>query len=251
MPVEDFLLYTEVDPSSRIVINTSRVTFTNFPRSEDAKVYDDKGVAHFDGDFEHLITFRETAETNGIANIWQLTNVIVTQKPWAQGVDGLSLAWEAAGGAGATPILRLIESVAGSVTQAPSIILAHSTTYYLTIERDESVGFGTLTVFIYSDSGRTILVDTVSITLNEKEDFRYIYPLASWNDGPADTVSGFTENLDLQEVVAAGVGIITVAIAPDHTVLGPPASGVGLASRRNDTHVLGAPTTGEGFVKGK
>ena len=47
------------------------------------------------------------------------------------------------------------------------------TLYWLGIERDEAVDFGTLIGRIYDDSERTSLVDTLSVTLQEKVDFRY------------------------------------------------------------------------------
>jgi hypothetical protein len=73
------------------------------------------------------------------------------------------------------------------------------TLYYLTIERDEGIGtYGTIYVYIYSNSGRTTLVDTLSVLVEAATiDYRYIYGTVNYVVGGASVFTGYTQNLDL------------------------------------------------------
>ncbi len=196
---ENFTTYTEEDPNTHITVTASRVTVTGLLRNENAYVYKDKTASYFDGDFEHLITAYMTAGTSGGQNvIWGLANFIGsysdTTKP-----DMLSVLIYHAGGT--TYRLILQESMLGTKWSA-TYDISLDTPYYLKIKRDESVGtYGTIYSYIYSDSARTNLLQTLTLTLHEKEDFRYIYAGQSMNTAQAFSISGYSENLDLQEAV--------------------------------------------------
>jgi len=198
MANEDFSGYTEVDPNSNIVVTSSRSTFTNLQRNEDAYVYKDKGAGHFDGDFEHLVTcLFDNYTSSGKSTIWGIANEV--NDMWYFDDTQKDFLW-AFFYHGASNVLYLKEDgPAGSVSDsfAPSL----DTPYYLKIKRDENVGdYGTLYCYIYSDEARTNLLDTLSITLHAKIDFRYIYVTQSANQGtPNYLIIGYSENLDLQE----------------------------------------------------
>jgi len=89
---------------------------------------------------------------------------------------------------------------------------AINTTYYNKVKRDEAIGDnGTLYMYIYSDAGRTNLLDTLSVALTSKVDFRYFYVAQNTDTGGADECYGWLENLDLQEAstgFAHSVGLI-------------------------------------------
>jgi len=61
-----------------------------------------------------------------------------------------------------------------------------------------------LTVYIYSDSARTNLLATLSLTLHGDWSFRYIFACSTYNSGGSYYGDCDIENLDLQE---AAVGI--------------------------------------------
>lgn len=202
MATEDLTTYTEVDPNSHITVITTRSTFANLDRNEDAYVYDDKGVGHFDGDYEHLIdVYLDSSDVDAHVIVWGLANLVDD----ARGIDD-------AGGdehlvrftrSHAGYWLRMDEMYAGTEYAGSAYGISLDTTYYLKIKRDESVGtYGTLYLYIYSDAARTNLLATQTLTLHEKEDFRYIYvtQALNTNNTPYRT-SGYSENLDLQEVV--------------------------------------------------
>lgn len=74
---------------------------------------------------------------------------------------------------------------------------AQSTIYYLRIQRISTTG----TVKVYSDSARTNLLDTLSVTV-ETNTYRYINVCSGYDQGGTTqlgTASGYSENLDLQE----------------------------------------------------
>ncbi len=70
--------------------------------------------------------------------------------------------------------LTLQETNGAADTTDQSSELSTDTDYYLKVTRDESEGtYGKLYCYIYSDSVRLTLVDTLTVTLTEKQDFRY------------------------------------------------------------------------------
>ncbi len=199
MAIEDFSTYTEVDPNSRVTKGTRRVTWASITRDETAYAYKDKGVAHFSGDFTHYLTINTTVVNtdNIILGVhWALAN---TLDSWwdlkeASG-DELSLYIDHG------PNLQLVEIDGGSVhVAAGAVAYTPGTILYLKIVRDESVGtYGTLYCYVYSDASRTILLNTLTLTLNSsKKDFQHIYAFQSYG-GTSDTgdISGYTEDLEL------------------------------------------------------
>ncbi len=198
MALENFSAYTEVDPNSRISKTATRVTWTSIVREEIAHVSSDKGVNHFDGDFTHLLTVNASVVDNGGLSVhWAISNVVDSFKGLQDASeDGLFINF--LGGASAVT-LNLQEMDGGSIT-GDQYTYTLGTTLYLKITRDESIGtYGTIFCFIYSDAARTVLVDTLSVTLNtSKKDFRYIYGFQSWEQS-ADSalVTGYTENMSL------------------------------------------------------
>jgi len=204
MAVENLTTYTEVDPNSRITKTATRSSYAGLTQNEDAYIYKDKGVGHFNGDFEHLIdVYLDASDEFGIVVVWGLANLV-------DDLGGIALA---SGDElsvyffynGADRILRLRELV-GGISYITNYIVSLDTPYYLKIKRDESIGtYGRLYCYVYSDSARTNLLETLQLDLHEKEDFRYIYATQSYNGGMAYAQTGYCENLDLQEIVVPTV----------------------------------------------
>lgn len=202
---EDFTTYTKVDLNSHISKTSSRVTFTTLLRSESAYVYKDKDVGHFSGDFEHLIEAMLTDKSLGTGYtpksfIWLLGQAIGDYLT-VEGSNVLAVSLDASSATVVTIGLWEYYAEAPSYTDV-SISLSYYTQYYLTIERDESIGtYGRLYCYIRTGSHSGSLVDTLQLDLHGKEDFQYIYAGQSVTSGsnPNAWVSGYCENLDLQE----------------------------------------------------
>ena len=197
--IEDFTTYTEVDTGGFLASSTTRITATNLTATPDAYYYSDKGVDHFNGDFEHLVTFKVTSGTGNMFLPWMVANdlgdrqgLYSTNKPF------FSVDLDYGGEANFTIYLR---EFTGTTHYTGTFGANTGTIYYLKIKRDEAVGtYGTLYLYIYDDAARTNLLSTPTITLHDsKKDWRYIYGMNNTNDGGANTVTGYSENLDLQE----------------------------------------------------
>ena len=210
MALETLTGYTENDPSSVVTVAANQITVTTARKDAEYQVYKDKGAAHFAGDFTHTVALRYTQwGTYGPCGFcWALANEIVsanlntvypvlfaggfnwhytTSKRIVIGEDygvydseydewNNALAWDFYGN------------------------ISLNTWYYLTLERDESVGtYGTLYGRIYSDADRTNLIDTLVISLHAKEDFRYVYAAEGgwWQDLGSSTYTAEFKDLDV------------------------------------------------------
>ena len=206
---QDFTNFTEVDPNTRIDVTASRVTFTNLTIDEDAYVYADKGAGYFNGDFTHHLTVEITAMSAGSnadhVCVWALTNHLDDWQGLADANRSFLTVMLIL--STTTPRIELTEFNAGSEAgPADQYVAALNTKYYLTVSRDEATGAnGTLTLKIYSDAGRTNLLDTQTQTLSQsKTDYRYLFAALSRNFTAGFTVSGYTENANLIDVDQAG-----------------------------------------------
>jgi len=194
MALEDFTTYTEDDDNSRYVVTANKIAVTLVNRSDNNQhVWDDKGVDYFDGDFVHSVKITVTFAAGGILSCWCLGNVIDGLIPAA---SNLWVDWY-------NNAIRLVEQYSDSFATDTSITLTLGDPYYLTIERDESVGtYGTLYCYIYDDEAQTSLVDTLVVTLHTKADWRYVFGTVGFESGTG-TISGDIENLNLD----AGIGV--------------------------------------------
>lgn len=194
--LENFTTYIELDPGEDITVTASTITAILVPRDINSRVFDDKGAGHFDEDFSHDLDATATNGTQQVMSSWCLSNdvsnlsgLITTSKSFLVVQHNLGASW----------LLR--EFMAGSPYQDIAT-LTNGQIYYITIVRDESIGtYGTLYCYIYSNSIRTTLVDTLVVTLHQKLDLRYIYGFNSYNDSQGFTGSLTVSNLDLKEAV--------------------------------------------------
>ncbi|KKK50666.1 hypothetical protein LCGC14_3122740, partial [marine sediment metagenome] len=232
MAFEDFGPYTEVDPNSRITKTTRRVTWALLARNEDAYVYNDKGVDYFNGNFVHFLTYRPTGgaggTSSGIGGAWSIANTVDD----LYGIDiggGSYLSLFATVSPASEHNIYLEECDSGTVYDSAAYTLTINTDYYLSIQRDESIGtYGTLYCYIYSNAARTTLLQTLSVALHtSKKDFRYIFTSHSQSGGTAsDTHSGYSENLELFGASDPGV-LPILTVQPLTDITGATATGNG------------------------
>lgn len=210
MAIEDFTTYTEVDPSSDLTKDSNTIDWTAVnSRDDDARVYKDFGVDHFDGDFEWLYEWEVTASSAEGALLFtpNLTNSTVNVR---------TIFFDSGSFLGCRDYRtatvnelgpREIDSGTGysDVFYNPTT----GTRYYITLDRDEAIGsYGQFRMRIYTDSARTTLVNTQTIALHtSKKDYRYVMAVSTWPDSNPPTKTGYIENLDLQEVVGLSIPI--------------------------------------------
>lgn len=216
MAFKDYTLATKVDPNSRFAVTANKITVTGMQRDEDAYIYFDEGVDFFDGDFtrQNSSKMETTTQDTAIASIWCVANVIDD----INGLDiggGSALAAISGKQSGGTGYFSLYEIDSGArYTDAYVAAAVTGTQYWHEFERDETVGiYGTMYWRIYSDSGRTVLVDTLVITLHtSKKDYRYEYGIQSYNSATTPAWDGFVENLTNGEIVIVAFNHISSSI---------------------------------------
>ena len=204
-PIEDFNTYTKIGGAS-VVITSPKVAFT-VTRSEETYVYKDFGIDHFSGDFSHLCDGECTAATapvsSAVAYFWNLTNDLDDVKGLLDANKSFLTCrynYNTAGN-----FLILLEEVNSGTFYNDLYVGALNTHYWFTIGRDEAIGsFGQLENLIHSDVDRITLLDTLAVLLHtSKKNFRYQMSLNTYNNGAAaSTITGYIQNLDLQEVAA-------------------------------------------------
>jgi len=187
---EDFTTYTEVDPNSHISKTTHHIDFDAY-YNEDARLYKDYGVDHF-GNFKHLINFQAADSSTGkdhAAWIWVLTDTENDTYLNSRPLIAIMI-YHDDSETTKYPHIYLREHTTSGLNQDVYIGQA-DTWYYLTILK-----YGTsLKCEIYSDSTRTNLLDTLSITLGTDYSFRYLRP-ATTHDADLDQYL----NLDIEDL---------------------------------------------------
>jgi len=195
MAVEDFTTYTETDPNSRITVSSGTIGCVGLTRNEDAYVYKDFGAGHFT-DFTHTFSYKFISgnSIDSIFGSWGLGNGINDYEAWGgasiTGVWNLHLKFN--------NNVYLWESYGGSTYNDSYSAANTDTVYYVKNEKSGT----TMTSKIYSDSGMTNLLDTLSLVLHANHSFRYAFGMNTWNSGRTEYCSGEVNNLDLNESAA-------------------------------------------------
>ena len=224
MALENYTTYSEYDASGLVTVaaNTLTVAGNNNTAFSVHKVF---AAGHFSGDFEHVVAVAlndDSSVNYALCPFWGLSNKTAEsahsfKEIAAASGDCLYIAqYESSG----VVWIRLFEISTGTQYTDSYNSASYDTWYYCEIERDESTGtYGTLLCRIYSDESRTTLVDTLSVTLHEKEDFRTVYAVSSYYNNTTRPYSQDIKNLDLQE--AGTTHTVTGAITlPALTVSG-------------------------------
>ena len=186
---EDLTTFTEVDPSSHWSQTAARNTGSGVTRAESSYVYKDYGSNFFTGNFNHNMTTELNSQINGsstpMLGVWALCN---TYGDWA-GMDtnALKIRWYT----DATVYVLYMDKGSGNLNISSHLSL--NTPYYLTISRSGSI----LTLNIYSDSARSVLVNSTSGNVGTTA-YRYLEVGYSRDSasGPS-SITGYMENLDI------------------------------------------------------
>ncbi len=209
MAVEDFTTYTEVGVG--FTITAPKILCEDVDRDVDAYVYKDYGVDNFDGlniDFEILIL--ATSDINALIGM-ALSNVINDSSGFA--VTDVNVTIAELGG----PTFRMDLRRGNTVASDIAFGLSPSTIYYCTLTRD--AGEDIITLKIYDDSGRTSLVDTLTVAGFGTVKWRYAYGAVNHNAGTGGrNFDGYVQNMEFLPIPTgwsggdiSGVDITTVA----------------------------------------
>jgi hypothetical protein len=194
MATEDLTTWTEYDPNGLITVAAGAITATSLTCDSPCYVRKDGGAGHF-GDFSHELTLSITPVDgwphHGIYWCGAATPVV-------EGYDSADIVLVASDYYVAGDTLYLYTN--GNTDRCSTLTL-FVTTYYLTVSRAGT----TTSCAIYSDSGRTTLVDTISVTGGVGAQ-RYV-ALAYGNGTAGHNTRGTVviSNVDLKEASGAGV----------------------------------------------
>lgn len=196
--------FTEVDvAANRVVLSGDTVTITGLDNDEDVYVYKDLGAGYCDGNFEFRLKFNcSSSDNNSSFVIWALANSVGDiEDIYSANGDILYLAYFDFAG-----FNIFLHEINNGASIADSYAISKSTDYYIKVVRDESVGtYGTIYAYIYSDSGFSTLLDKMSVTLTEKQDFRYLYWMSGYNNGVGGLSASYTVS-DLTEIISGTDG---------------------------------------------
>lgn len=196
---ENFLLFTEVgDVNGRVSVYEDNVQFITV-NNEKVLVYYDYGFNTFSDNFSIDFGYTPTQDNDGAFVIFALANKVDTYENIVS-ANSSELCLTASGYGISGQKIQLRETIGGSEFYSNAINLSLDTNYYLTIYRNEDyASYGQLVVDVYSDNGRTVLIDTESITLHEKLDLQYLYVLQNYAMDNGTSIGGTIFNLLLDE----------------------------------------------------
>jgi len=197
---EDFTTYEEEDPNNHLAQTSSRSTFTNLGRNEDAYLYKDKEAGHFDGDFDHKFDFKIVGGVQYSYVIpWCLMNTVDDYS--GRGNDHVSVYIHHSSGLTLDCVIRA--RYAGGTEQVDSSagFGSEATTYYARVKRSGSISTLKLYASASNRDSETSPIVTLSVNPAGVSSLRYIYATQSVNIGGDYAISGYVENLDLQEPI--------------------------------------------------
>lgn len=198
--------FDETDVPGRFALtDATTVTITNLDNDEDVRLSQDMGAGFFSGNYDIRckLNISKCTFNGGIGGFFPFMVVADANKSFedldAGGHNAHAVGFYNDGNDYSIRIYEIYNNTFAMHDESPDLSL--STDYYIHLKRDESIGtYGTIYVYIYSDSGFSTLVDTLSGTLRESSmpDMRYLFWGNNWDD-PAEggeEVSGTMENLE-------------------------------------------------------
>jgi len=177
----NLLLFTEVDPNSHITVSGSSVTASSINYNEDAYVYRDYGVDFFNG-FTLLFDIKLTSADSSSGISCGFSNQLDDFSGWSGDYIRVSIL---------RGVSIYLYSKSGTSDGCSGLSL--NVTYYCKLVR--VANSATLTLYIYSDSSRVTLIDTLARNMaSSSSKFRYFYPIVSYDLDDAKASSGNISN---------------------------------------------------------
>ena len=196
-PLQDYVAdWTEDDVGGYLAVAQNRITATAQPGSALSMVYRDFGAAHFGATFEHLLDSICTVDGNDYPAMHMLCNTVEGfRDAYNNYSQAVALYYNSS-----TSQLKIFETEGRSNDASLGLAAAR---HYSTFQR---TGETALQNRIYSDAGRSVLVDTIAITLTSGRRYRYGINANSYYAGGGGTMTYDVGNLDLQEGVVSASG---------------------------------------------
>lgn len=202
--IEDLTTYTKVDPNLQLGVTATRVTGNGVSRSggNGVYLYKDFGASYFNG-LSHQFTMRYSTgiQLNGIGGGIALSGALPTAGHAAQDFATTDI-WVSIQHLTTWGLVLNRGSYVVHQQYPAAADLTIDTNYYCWLKR--AAGSDTVTLEIYSDSGFTTLLTTLSVSgYGTSTTWRYLYAFINYDDGAAaDVWDGWVENINLSAGVA-------------------------------------------------
>jgi len=189
MGFENFLLYTEDDTNNKLTVTATKADAVDVDRNENVLLYKDFGADYFNAlDIDFEIYLNSNSEDGGLGGPG-LNNTVDDRSGF--GTTGLVVNIQKVD---ATP--HLLYLLRGNHVASDAYNCAVNTPYYCTFTR--AAGNDTVQLLIYSDSGRTDLLDTLAVAGFGTTKWRYVYGFLNLNNATSGyDFDGYVQNLDL------------------------------------------------------
>jgi len=235
---EDFSTYTEDDANGKLTVTSTKATAVNCDRDEDVFLYFDQGASFYNGlkiDFE--IFHNSDSVNNNVAGM-AISNTVGSITDFAT-TDVSCTMVEAAG----TTTVRLVR---GNQVDTDTYTASDDTIYYCRMLR--AAASDTITLEIYSDSGRSTLLDTLTLSsFGTGTRYRYKYGFVNFNSSTSGADwDGYIENMVDHSTANPTAGNITMtsfAPTPVHTTK-PTAADATMASFAPSSVHTAKPSSG-------
>lgn len=191
----DWTTYTESNDSNVLTVAAEQIDFTALTKNSSSTVYADQGVGYFGSTFTHSISFQVTelvASSDSYVGIQALANDVLP----GSGDDPTLIIYVNYDGSFSSDFRRRLFLMIddGAVDETASSTISLNTTYYLLLDKNNT----DTDLYIYSDSARTILLDTLTVS-NGSTSYRYNHHGTSKNytGGTGGSITGSIYSLDL------------------------------------------------------
>ena len=202
-PRRDYTTATVLGTTANIAITPYQLTYTGFDRNNDVRLTWDDGVGFWNGDITVDVDHysNSSSDSNGICVPICLSKNYTAGNfsPSPTPQDSLNLYVAAT----ATNALIVLQEFDGGTRYQSTYSASLDTDLYLRLRVLRGVGsFGTVYLDLYSDSARTTLVTTISITLHSSvKNYRYVYAaLSSFLGTTGNAFDGTSSNLIISQV---------------------------------------------------
>ena len=230
MTYENFTTFTEQDDTGDHIQEPSATHVdAKLYKNGNACLYKDYGANHFGSSWEHKIDIKLVSYATSFSNIIAMVGTDKGSQTYLMNNAKSALYIFLFYGSGVNK-LAIREMYQGSVYESSAYAITTGTMYYLTLKRNGT----SFTCKVYSDSARTNLLDTLSLTLNANHpSHQYYQPCAEieygsynyWGDFDIDNLDFLQKewflgeawlliNIYVKTIFAKPYGIYTTDIFP-------------------------------------
>ena len=187
---EDLSTHTELDDNTKLTVTDTKATGADVDADESVHLYKDYTADYFDALYvEFELYIASTSEVNGIGGV----GLTETQRNDISAFGATEISCTARKTEAAVYKIYLAR---GPDTATDFYTCSADTPYYCLMER--VAGNDTVTVKIYSDAGRTTLLDTLTLAGISTTKYRYLYGFVNWNTATGDeNFDGYVQNLSI------------------------------------------------------